>query len=177
MIHLCHLIGLFYLLYVYGLTTLHECHCSHQLAHGGTIFVLDLLVRFQARSGTNSVDVPERVVFRAWCPRGHYGRDSVLAIASNVSTQDQERCSKSVFHGDELFKLLVDWVGTFTKPSVSYPDVQGVVVAYSAGYNLRHGNSYIAAAPPAPARAAITTRTTSRMTFHQLIFFMFDDRC
>lgn len=63
MIHLGHLIGLFYLLYVYGLTTLHECHCSHQFAHGGTVFVLDRLGRFQPRSGTNRVDVPDGVVF------------------------------------------------------------------------------------------------------------------
>lgn len=63
MIHLGHLIGLFYLLYVDGLTTLHECHRSHQLAHGGTVFVSDFLVRFQARSGTHGVDVPDGVVF------------------------------------------------------------------------------------------------------------------
>lgn len=93
MIHLGHLIGLFYLLYVYGLTTLHECHRSHQLAHGDTVFVLDLLGRLQARFGTNGVDVPEGVVFRTWSPSGDDGRYRVLAIASNVSTQDQERGS------------------------------------------------------------------------------------
>lgn len=123
MIPLCHLISLFDCLHVDGLTTLHVCHSSHQLAHGGTIFVLDLLGWLQPRFGTNCVDVPERVVFIVRCPSGHDGRDCVLAIASNVSTQDQERGSQSVFHGHEFLKLLVDWVSTFTQPSVSNSDV------------------------------------------------------
>lgn len=177
MIPLCHVICIFYLLYVDGLPTLHECHCSHQLAHGSTIFVPDWLVRLQARSGTNCVNIPEGVVLCVRCPSGYYRRDSVLSIATDITSQDQERCSKSVFHRDELLELLFGRVGTFTQPSIPYPDVQGVVVANSAGYNLCHGNVYIAAAPPAPARAATTTRTTSRITFHQFIFFMFNDRC
>lgn len=173
MIHLGHLIGLFYFLHVDGLTTLHECHCGHQLAHGNSIFVPDGLGRLQPRFVANCVDVSEGIVFGAGCPSGHDGRYSVLVIASNVSTQDQECSTQSVFHRDELFKLLVCWVGTFPQPSVPYSDVEGVIVANTPGYNLRHGNTYIAAAPPAPASAAITTRTTSRTTFHQFIFFMF----
>lgn len=138
MIPLCHLISLLNLLHVDGLTTFHECHCSHQLAHGGTIFVLDGLGRLQPRFVANGVDVPEGIVFGAGCPSGHDGRDSVLAIASNVSTQDQERCAESVFHRNELFKLLVDWVSTFTQPSVSDSNVEGVVVSYPSGCNFIH---------------------------------------
>lgn len=63
MIPLCHLISLLYLLKVDGLTTLHECHCGHQLAHGGFIFVPDGLGRIQPGFVANGVDVPECVVF------------------------------------------------------------------------------------------------------------------
>lgn len=63
MIHLGHLIGLFYFLHVDGLSTLHECHCGHQFAHGGTIFVLDGLGRHQPRFVANGVYVSECVVF------------------------------------------------------------------------------------------------------------------
>lgn len=63
MIPLCHLICLFHLLHVDGLTALHESHCSHQLAHGGTIFVGNGLGRLQPRFVANGVDVPEGVVF------------------------------------------------------------------------------------------------------------------
>lgn len=63
MIHLGHLIGLFYFLHVDGLSTLHECHCGHQFAHGGTIFVPDGLGRHQPGFVANGVDVPECVVF------------------------------------------------------------------------------------------------------------------
>ena len=63
MIHLGHVIGLFYLLRVDGLSTLHECHCAHKFAHGGFIFVLDGLGRLQPRFVANCVDVPQCVVF------------------------------------------------------------------------------------------------------------------
>lgn len=63
MIHLGHLIGLFYFLHVDGLATLHECHCGHQFAHGGFIFVPDGLGRLQPRFVANGVDVPEGIIF------------------------------------------------------------------------------------------------------------------
>ena len=88
MIPLCHLISLFDCLHVDGLTTLHECHCRHQLAHGGTIFVLDLLGRLQPRFVANGVDVPEGVVFRTRSPCRYYRSDGVFVIPSDVSTED-----------------------------------------------------------------------------------------
>lgn len=59
-------------------------------------------------------------------------------ITSDVSTEDEERSPQAILHRYELFKVMVSWLRTFAQPSVSYPDVQGVVVADAAWYNTCH---------------------------------------
>lgn len=84
---LCHIVSLFNLLFVDGLTTLHEGHSSHQSAHGGLVFIGNRLSGCQSCTMANGVNVPERVVFGWWCPSGHNRWYRVLVVSSNISTE------------------------------------------------------------------------------------------
>ena len=120
------------------LPVLYKRHSVHQFTHGDLVIIIYHLIGSNTRALADGFDVLLRVVLAGWCPRRNDRGNCVVTIPSDIPTEDHERGTHAVFHGNELFKGLIGGVGTFTQPGVSNSDIKRVVVANPAGFLFLH---------------------------------------
>lgn len=133
-----HVVTFLNMFVVHMLAALDERHRVDQAAHEVFIFVGQLCIRVNAGEMAYLIDVSSGVVLAGGCPCRYDHGHPVAVVVSDIPTEEDESGTKAVGDVDELLKVGVIRVVTFTQPHIANAYVEWVVVADAAGLLLCH---------------------------------------
>ena len=115
------------------LAALDDDHRVNQVDESFFVFIHQLRIWSNAGELTHGVDILDGVVLGTWSPSGNDVGYRRKRVPTDIATQEDEASPQAIEHRHELFKFVVGGVRNFAKPYVANANIQGVVVADTAG--------------------------------------------
>ena len=115
------------------LSALNFGHGVNEFTNGFFVFIPNRFVGVKMHHLGNVGDICRGVVLVGWRPSGDDGSDGVVAIPTDIASENDASGTYVVGHMAELLEFGVGGVLNLTEPYIADSDIQWVVVANATG--------------------------------------------